>query len=263
MEDKVKTAETKDTEENSVSGSHADAEESQGKENANDIEFDDGGKDAAAEEEEKARIKAQNSENARRRREAERQREIAKARESAIIEALDGKNPYTDKEMKDASDVEEFLIMKEIDKNGGDPLTDFAEFSKKRQREKAESEAKENERKEWYKSDRDRFVAKHPDIDLPTLIADEKFRLFAQGKVGNMPLTEIYDGFMKMQGDSEDNRKAFKIASQMLANKKASPGSASSPSRANDFFSREQVKAMTQEEVHKNYEKIRKSMAKW
>lgn len=261
MEDEVKTAETKDTE-MAVSGSHADAEGRQGKENANDIEFSDGGNDSAAEEE-KARIKAQNSENARRRREAERQKEIAKARESAIIEALDGKNPYTDREMRDSSDVEEFLIMKEIEKNGGDPLTDFAEFSKKRQREKAENEARENERKEWYKSDRDRFVSKHPDIDLQTLIADEKFKLFAQGKVGNMPLTDIYDGFVKMQGDSDDNRKAWKIASQMIANKKASPGSASSSAKANDFFTREQVKAMTQEEVHKNYEKIRKSMAKW
>ena len=66
----------------------------------------------------------QNRENARRRREAEKEALIRRTREQTIIEALDGQNPYTGEEMKDSLDVEEYLAMKEIYKNGGDPVSD-------------------------------------------------------------------------------------------------------------------------------------------
>jgi hypothetical protein len=50
----------------------------------------------------------------------------------------------------------------------------------------------------------------------------------------------------------------------MLANQKATPGALSSPkSSDNSYFTREQVKGMSKEEIHKNYDKIRASMTKW
>ena len=62
---------------------------------------------------------------------------------------------------------------------------------------------------------------------------------------------------------TEDNAK--KAAAQAVANAASAVGSLnnSGPTEENDFFTRDQVKAMSQAEVKANYEKIRKSMKKW
>ena len=207
-----------------------------------------------------------NSENARRRREAERQAELkrveAETREKAIIEDLNGKNPYTNEPMKDRADVEEYLLMKEIENNGGDPLSDFSKYQKDKERKKAEKAAKETEEKEWFKKDYDNFTTKHPDVDIQNLISNEQFQKFANGRVGNQPLSDIYEDFLDFA--SEYEKKAKQMAKQTLANKKASPGSLSSTNPTDSgYYTREQVQAMSKEEVHKNYDKIRASMSRW
>lgn len=242
-----------------------DADIGQNNDGVNDADFSDtdGSNNAA-------KPTQDNSANARRRREAERKAELDKARqtarEQAIIETLGGKNPYTNEDMKDSTDVEEYLLMKEIEKNGGDPLSDYSKHLKAKQRESAEKLSQETADKEWYRNDREAFAKKYPDVDIGELIHDEQFIDYSNGKVGEMPLTQIYEGYAKMleklKADAE--RSANTKAQQQLANAKASPGSLAS-TNANDsgYFTREQVQAMTKEEVHKNYDKIRASMAKW
>ena len=66
------------------------------------------------------------------------------AREKAIIEVLNGKNPYTNEEIKDHADVEEYLLMKEIEKNGGDPLSDFSKYQKEKDKKENETNSKVN-----------------------------------------------------------------------------------------------------------------------
>lgn len=268
MEDEKKAAETTET---SEVDSHADVDQDKGQ--VNDVEFTDDKSDSeqpqggnAKKEAEGTQTKEQNSENARRRREAERKAELERerqtAREQAIIETLNGKNPYTGEEMKDSTDVQEYLTMKEIEKSGGDPLSDYSKHLKKKEREKAEETRKAETEKEWYRKDYADFATKHPEVNVENLIQNEQFQKFASGKVGNLPLSEIYEGFMEMVEEYE--RKAEKKAKQILANSKATPGSLSSTSPSdNGFFTREQVQKMTQEEVHKNYDKIRASMSKW
>ena len=247
--------------------SYADIDKETNSDNVNDVEFTDSSEGEAQPEQEKQPTHEQNnSENARRRREAERKAEIEKAtkeaREQAIIEALGGKNPYTYEEMKDSADVEEFLLMREIEKNGGDPLTDFSKFQKTKEREKAAKAAEDEAKQNWYKKDREDFTAKHPEVNIDNLIQDKQFQLFASGKVGNLPLSEIYEGFIEVM--SEYEKKAKQKAKQLLANSKSSPGSLSSPNTLdNGFFTKEQVQKMTQAEVDKNYDKIRASMRKW
>ncbi len=265
MPEEMKTAQT--TADADV-GSYADTDTPQ--ENVNEVEFTDapGEPDsgAAAKEPGTLQTKEQNSENARRRREAERQAEIkrveAAVREQTIIETLGGKNPYTGEEMKDHADVEEYLAMREIAKNGGDPLSDFSKFQKQKEREKAEQATKDAAEKEWYRKDKEDFAAKHPEVNLQTLIQDPQFQKFASGKVGVLPLSEIYNGFIEVV--SEYEKKAKAMAKQMIANQKASPGSLSSTNPTdNGFFTKEQVQKMSPEEVHANYDKIRASMRKW
>lgn len=244
------------TEENEVEtevDEHADVDQ---KEESNEVDFDEGAK----------QTKEQNSENARRRREAERQAELKKAteeaREKAIIETLNGKNPYTGEEMKDSTDVQEYLTMREIEKNGGDPLSDYSKHLKQKEREKAEENRKAETEKEWYVKDRKDFSNKHPEVNLKELTEDKQFQRYAQGKVGVLPLSEIYEGFIDIVSESEN--KAKKIAKQMVANSKATPGALSTAGTAEStFFTKEQVLGMTKEEISKNYEKIKESQKKW
>jgi hypothetical protein len=50
----------------------------------------------------------------------------------------------------------------------------------------------------------------------------------------------------------------------MVANGKASPGALSAPAQVeSDFFTRDQVKAMTPAQIDANYDKIRRSIPKW
>lgn len=204
----------------------------------------------------------QNRENARRRREAEKEKLVRQTREATIIEALDGRNPYTGEEMKDSLDVEEYLAMKEIAKNGGDPVADYPSFRKTKERDAAQSREAREKQENWYKNDREAFVARHPNVDLDALIADRRFRSFARGKTGEVPLNEIYEEFVELVGEYEED--ARNMAAQMLANGKASPGALStSRSVGSDFFTPEQVRRMSRGEIKANYEKIRASMMKW
>lgn len=238
-----------------------------GKESVNDSTFydsqEDGKQEAASKEDKKEpQSKEQNAENARRRREAERQKEMRDLREKTIIETLNGKNPYTDEPMKDSLDVEEYLTMREIEKNGGDPVNDYPKYRKQKERDAAAKQEQQEKSEEWYRKDTDAFKTEYPGVDIDSLIADEDFRDYAEGKVGQKPLAEIYKGFLKFAGKYED--KAKERAAQYLANRQASPGALKDTKQAeSDFFTADQVRAMTPAEVHKNYEKIRKSMQKW
>lgn len=220
------------------------------------------GKNGKAETGKKPQSKDTNAEFARKRREQERQRELTETRNKAIIDALGGKNPYTGGEMTDAEDVAEFLTMREIEKKGGDPVTDYSGHVKARAREQREQERTEAEREAWYEKDRADFVAKYPDADLDALISDADFADYSRGKVGEVPLAEIYEGYLRMTARIEENAK--RTAAQMVANGKASPGALTGAAQVeSDFFTAEQVKAMTPEQVSKHYDSIMRSKSKW
>lgn len=232
---------------------------------ANTVEAEKAEKDIS----EKTRSEAQriNSENARRRREEERRNELKKARLDAIREVVQ-KNEFTGEAIEDEDDVEEYLMMKKIDEEGGDPLYDFAKYQKKFRKEKSEKAEKEQkeikEADEVTKSainaenDVSDFISKHPDVSINDLFNDTSFSAFADGKLGRRSLSEIYDGFVNFRKETE--KQATKIATERAAvGSLAGSGSSADP----NFFTKEQVMKMSPAEIHKNYEKIRKSQEKW
>ena len=87
--------------------------------------------------------------------------------------------------------------MKEIEKNGGDPIADFAKYQKQKRKEGKDLALKQEMSEEQVRKDWQDFTAAHPDISLKTLMADEKFVDYADGKIGNKPLAQIYDGYKK------------------------------------------------------------------
>ena len=246
---------------NNGAGENSDASKN---ENVNDVEFTDT-KEAEETPKAKEEVKPQqdNSENARRRREAERQAELKKARYDAIKEAVDGVNPFTNQPIEDDIDVEEYLAMKEIKKQGGDPLTDYSKYHKDKQKEEARIAEQKLKDEEWIENDYKDFKSKHPQVDLDKLAEDDAFMKFAEELVGKKPMAEIYDSYQDLV--SKIRKEENNAAARQVANAKATPGSltSSETDSSNDFYSVEQVKKMSQEEVHKNYDKIMASMKKW
>ena len=167
-----------------------------------------------------------NSDYARERRKAEREAELNKVknetRTKSIIEALDGENPYTHEKMEDETDVQEYLTMKEIEKSGGDPIADYSKHLKAKAKEEARVSQTEKTQKEWIQNDKQDFVSKHPDVDLNNLLDSEQFRLFADGKVGKMSMSKIYENYQTFITKNEESVNE-KVA-QILANNAATPG---------------------------------------
>lgn len=213
------------------------------------------------------------AEFARRRREAEVERRIeearTQARADATIAALGGVNPYTHGEMKDAHDVRIYERMRRIHERGGDPVADFAASEAEEAREAAETARQVAESRERYDRELADFAAAYPDVSVDELLADPDFGEYAEGKIGKKSLSELYDGYNRFVGkfradaDRRVEEERDRMA-QRVANAQASPGAASvGGNPAPEFFTREQVAAMSQSEVTKNLDKIYASMKKW
>ena len=106
------------------------------------------------------------------------------------------------------------------------------------------------------------FSLAYPDITEESLLADEDFTLFAEGKLNGASLSDVYRKYGEL---TERIRKREKeAAAALLANRLSSVGALSNANPPEEiFFTREQVKAMSRSEISKNYEKIRKSQERW
>ena len=206
---------------------------------------------------------SKNAKNAQRRREAESSK-LEKAKEDAILMVLKNKNPYTGEEMKDSEDVREYLAMREIEDGGGDPLKDFQKHQK--QKARAEREARESveSAKQDLRVQLEDLRKQEPEVDVKQLLADEDFRSYADGKLGTKPLVEIYRSYRGFVDKLTGKTKEEKKTAQTVANKKAGVGAlSSSPKTETGYYTPEQVRAMSREEVDEHLEDIRKSMKKW
>ena len=245
-------------------GAGADEEDEDGKTEEGDKP--DGKKPQTAKE---------NAENARRRREQEQAQRIEaasrKARVEAIIDAHDGKNPYTGEPMKDAHDVAVYETMKRIEKNGGDPVKDFAKASAEDARKAEATRTQADADSKWYADDLAAFRKAYPDVDAQELLSDPDFGEYAEAQVkAKVPLAKIYGGYEKLrakfQKEADQKAEAAKDgAARALANARAGVGSKAG--RADNlegaFFTPEEVNRMTPAEIEKNREAIRKSMSRW
>ena len=190
--------------------------------------------------------------------EARRQREREKIRNDAIIEAV-GTNPYTGEEIKDSTDVEEYLVMKRIADRGGDPVAEYAKELKKALR----ARNKTYEEQLRIDSERTEHLANHPeDADL---LENAQFKRFAE-KLKGVPMTTIIDAYRVADNTVEKQKEVAKAVAQANANRKASPGSvkgtAETVSANEGLYTLEQLKKMTPDEMERNWEKVEKSYAK-
>lgn len=166
--------------------------------------------------------------------EKEAEKKIEQARQEAYEQGLQqgkvqtyiGKqNPYTGKEIRDKYDVEEYLEMYELDSKGQDPIDGYRELQKQKARDEATRRIKEDEelkQKQWYENDTKDFLEKYSTEKLQELTKDEDFNLFANGKIGKLPLADIYEDYQKLISKYE--KKSVETAKQIVANNNATPG---------------------------------------
>ena len=241
-----------------------------------EIKFTDGEIEEQAIPEEKEEPKSEekpkqtpeeNAKYARERREAEKSAEIERVRIQSIIEAVEV-NPYTDEPIKDAEDVKEYLTMKEIKKNGGDPIADFSKHVKSKQKEEQskvqEAVLSDEQQKEWYKEDLNDFKTKHPDVSLKNMFDEEAFLKYAEGRAGKVKMSKIYEDFTAFKKSVED-KVTIKVKDELakqVANKMATPGSLKSTEAPDGLYTLEELKKMSQGEIKRNWDKVEKSYAK-
>lgn len=135
-------------------------------------------------------------------------------------------NPYTGETIKDDFDVQEYLEMYQLDTSGKDPINGYRELQKQKARDEAEKKIKvdeENKQKLWYENDTKDFLDKYSPEKLQELTKDEDFNMFANGKVGKIPLAQIYEDYQKFTSKYE--KKSVETAKQIVANNSTTPGS--------------------------------------
>lgn len=207
------TSETIETEENNEETSQEDNQQEEAKQTKEDNKY--------------ARL-------ARKQAEEEAKKKIEQARKEAYEQGLkQGKvqtyigkqNPYTGETIKDEYDVQEYLSMYELDSKGKDPISGYRELQKQKYREEAEKKVKldeEEKQKKWYVDDTKDFLDKYSQEKLQELSKDEDFNLFASGKIGKVPLANIYEDYQKLI--SKYQKKSVETAKQIVANNTATPG---------------------------------------
>lgn len=172
--------------------------------------------------------------NARRKAEEEAQKKIEQARKEAYEQGLQqgkvqsyiGKvNPYTNQIINDDYDVQEYLEMYELDTSGKDPISGYRELQKDKARKEAEEKIKADEKAKkdlWYENDTKDFVDKYSAEKLQELSKDTDFNIFAEGKIGNIPLAKIYENYQKLISKYE--QKSVETAKKIVANNSTTPG---------------------------------------
>lgn len=140
-----------------------------------------------------------------------------------VMEATNGVNPYTGEEIKDKADVEEYLAMRDLEKDGRDPIGDFHKRVKEQAKEKEKKETEEQKRRAEIMA----FVEKHPDVDLDNLFSNQRFVLFAGKRLGKETLLEVYQDYESFTKDYsvEAEQNAEKKVKEKVARAKSSPGS--------------------------------------
>ena len=171
-----------------------------------------------------ARIKAEKEAEERAEKIRKEAFELGKA-QGQIASYVGKVNPYTGSEIKDEYDAKEYLDMFELESKGQDPVIGYRELQKERMREEAKKqiEVSEQERqRQWFEKDTRDFLEEYSQDKLDELMKDEDFKAFADGKVGQAPLADIYVSYKKFI--SKYQKKASETAKTLIANNVASPG---------------------------------------
>lgn len=175
-------------------------------------------------EKSKTQSKEDNSKFAevRRKAEAEMELKVKEAYQKGRMESFIGKvNPYTQTVIKDETDIQLYENMYALEKQGKDPIADYAGYIADKQREELKVKEEQEKLKKEAETDIAEFTEKYPDVNLSELLENEVFKDYIEGK--RKPLTTLYENYKKMENSFRN--KAIDVAKQTIANSQSTPGS--------------------------------------
>lgn len=197
---------------------------------------------------------------------AEKRRAEKATREETELKVLKefvGKNPFTNTPIETLRDVKVYKTMKQIEKNGGDPVQDYHKYAGLEEQQAIDNE---KTRTENIKKDVEDFRSAFPDVNLNDLNKDKDFVKFSNKFIGKVPLKDIYEAYNGVRGSlkasAEETAKkeiARKIAKDnSSAGNLATAGDAGAPK-----YSLEQIGKMSQSEIDKNWKDVEVSYNYW
>lgn len=231
---------------------------------------DDKPKDEPKNEEKKKQTREENARYKQLRKEEElRKSELEKARKDAVNEFIKERykvNTFTDEPLDDDYSIEVFKIQLEMHEKGLDPVKDFPKYYAEMQRANAKKLEEKRQKDEWFAKDFNDFKEVYPDVDIEELDKNEEFVKFSKGKIGNVPLKEIYEDFKATEDsiNQEVERRVKEEVEKRVAKALSSPNSVKDTS-SNDnetYYTLEQLQSMTSEELDKNWKKVERSYNK-
>ena len=197
---------------------------------------------------------------------AEKRRAEKATREETELKVLKefvGKNPFTNTPIETLRDVKVYKTMKQIEKNGGDPVQDYHKYAGLEEQQAIDNE---KTRTENIKKDVEDFRSAFPDVNLNDLNKDKDFVKFSNKFIGKVPLKDIYEAYNGVRGSlkasAEETAKkeiAKKIAKDnSSAGNLATAGDAGAPK-----YSLEQIGKMSKSEIDKNWKDVEASYNYW
>lgn len=193
--------------------------------------------------------------------------EKQKAYREGVVAAVGGVNPYTQEKIEDEADINKFLAMREMTEKGLDPIKDYHSYISNKEKETLKVKNAEIEQERFIREDAVKFSKEYPDVDMEKLLGDEQFVLFAGQALGKLPMSDIYDRFIKFtssisqKSKQEAQQEAIKKFAREKAGSFGALGKKEASDKDGDIYSLEQIKKMSQQEVADNFEKVERSLA--
>ncbi len=197
---------------------------------------------------------------------AEKRRAEKASREETelnILKEFVGVNPYTNEPIETLRDVKVYKTMKQIEKNGGDPVQDYHKYAGLEEQQARDSE---KTRTEQIKKDVDDFMSAHPNVDLNELNKEKEFVAFSNKMLGKIPLKDIYEAYNGIKNSLKANAEetAKKEIARKIAKDNTSTGSIGTSGDANaPKYSLEQIGKMSKAEITKNWKDVETSYDYW
>lgn len=204
--------------------------------------------------------KEKNKEFADKRRAEKAQREET---ELKVLKEYVGKNPYTGETIETLRDVKVYKTMKQIEKNGGDPVQDYHKYAGLEEQQAIDGE---KARSEKIKRDINDFKAVYPQVDLNELGKDKDFVEFSNKLLGSNSLKTVYEAYNGLKNSLKANAEetAKKEIARKLAKENTSVGSlATSGDAGAPKYSLEQIGKMSKSEMDKNWKDVEASYNYW
>ena len=219
-------------------------------------------------------------EAARRRREQELNERIKKAVEKAVAEDRKKRNSdaelefakkyvkvnkFTNAAINDAEDLDVYNTQLEMEKEGLDPVKDYAKYvADKRRQERQSKEVTDKSEEAYFKKDTEMLVTVYGKDEAAKILADKEFMDYFDKvtvkKGTRLSVLAVRTMWERENANATASKTAKETAARILANESAGTGSIDSKGGSNEeFYTLEQLKTMSQNEIDKNWTKVQKS----